>query len=84
MKSKLFLHAENRVLGRFRDAELHDFLGLDLDCLASRRITADARLAIDQDELAEAGDGVARVTVPRRGSVSAARDFVAGNIGWLE
>ena len=29
-------------------------------------------------------DGVARVTVPRRGSVSAARDFVARNIGWLE
>ena len=53
----LFLHAENRVLGRLGDAELHDFLGLDLDCLASRRITSDARLAIDQDELAEAGDG---------------------------
>jgi len=29
-------------------------------------------------------DGVARVTVPRRGSVSAARDFAARNIGWLE
>ena len=29
-------------------------------------------------------DGVARVTVPRRGSISAARDFVARNIGWLE
>jgi len=27
---------------------------------------------------------IARVTVPRRGSVSAARDFVARNIGWLE
>ena len=29
-------------------------------------------------------DGVARVTVPGRGSISAARDFVARNIGWLE
>ena len=29
-------------------------------------------------------DGVARVTVPRRGSLSAARDFVARNSGWLE
>lgn len=29
-------------------------------------------------------DGVARVTVPRRGSLSAARDFAARNIGWLE
>jgi predicted metal-dependent hydrolase len=29
-------------------------------------------------------DGVARVTVPRRGSMSAAREFAARNIGWLE
>jgi len=29
-------------------------------------------------------DGVARVTIPRRGSISAARDFVARSIGWLE
>lgn len=29
-------------------------------------------------------DGIARVTVPRRGSISAARDFVTRNIGWLE
>ena len=29
-------------------------------------------------------DGVARVTVPRRGTISAARDFVSRNIGWLE
>lgn len=28
-------------------------------------------------------DGVARVTVPRRGSVSAAREFAARNLGWL-
>jgi len=29
-------------------------------------------------------DGVARVTIPRRGSISAARDFASRNIGWLE
>jgi hypothetical protein len=29
-------------------------------------------------------DGVARVTVPRRGSLSTAREFLARNIGWLE
>jgi predicted metal-dependent hydrolase len=29
-------------------------------------------------------DGVARVTIPRRGSISAARNFALKNIGWLE
>src|SRR5262252_5652777 len=29
-------------------------------------------------------DGVARVTIPRRGSIAAARDFASRNIGWLE
>jgi predicted metal-dependent hydrolase len=29
-------------------------------------------------------DGVARVTVPRRGSISTAREFVGKNISWLE
>jgi len=29
-------------------------------------------------------DGVARVTVPRRGSINTAKDFLAKNIGWLE
>jgi predicted metal-dependent hydrolase len=29
-------------------------------------------------------DGIVRVTIPRRGTVSAARDFAAQNIGWLE
>jgi len=29
-------------------------------------------------------DGVARVTVPKRGSISTARKFVGKNIGWLE
>jgi predicted metal-dependent hydrolase len=29
-------------------------------------------------------DGTVRVTIPRHGSISAARDFAARNIGWLE
>ena len=29
-------------------------------------------------------DGTARVTIPRRGTLSAARDFASRNIGWLE
>src|ERR1039457_717741 len=29
-------------------------------------------------------DGTARVTIPRRGTISAARDFALRNIGWLE
>ena len=29
-------------------------------------------------------DGVARVTVPRRGSISTAKEFVVKNVGWLE
>ena len=29
-------------------------------------------------------DGTARVTIPRRGTVSAAREFAARNAGWLE
>src|ERR1700679_1604050 len=29
-------------------------------------------------------DGVARITIPRRGSISAARDFASRNTNWLE
>src|SRR5271154_4555994 len=29
-------------------------------------------------------DGVARVTIPRRGNIKAARDFASRNIDWLE
>jgi predicted metal-dependent hydrolase len=29
-------------------------------------------------------DGTARVTIPRQGSISAARDFAVRNVGWLE
>src|ERR1051326_2360349 len=51
--------AEDRVLRGFRDAELHDLLGRDLDRLARRRVAADARLAVHEHEFAEAGDGEA-------------------------
>ena len=65
----LFLYAENRVLGRFGDAELHDLLGLDLDRFAGGRITTDPCLAIDQHQFAEAGngEGVLGVFVGQRG-----------------
>ena len=55
--SKLFLHAEDRVLGRLGDAELHHFFGFDLNRFTSRGIPADAGFAIDQDEFAETGEG---------------------------
>jgi predicted metal-dependent hydrolase len=29
-------------------------------------------------------DGIVRVTIPRRGTISAAKDFASRNIGWLE
>ena len=29
-------------------------------------------------------DGTVRVTIPRRGNISAARDFASRNVGWLE
>src|SRR6266403_2005858 len=29
-------------------------------------------------------DGTVRVTIPRRGTISAAKDFAARNVGWLE
>jgi len=54
---KLFFDAQDRVFGRFGHAELHDFLGLDLDRLAGRRIPAHPGFAIDQNELAESWDG---------------------------
>ena len=54
---KLFLHTEDRVLGGFGDAELHNLLRLDLDCFTSGGVATDTGLAIDQHQLAEAGDG---------------------------
>ena len=45
------------VFGSFGDTELHNPLGLDLDGLASGRITAYASLAIDQNELAQPRNG---------------------------
>lgn len=56
MKSKL-LRAEDGVLRGFGHAEFDDALGGDLDGLASGRIAAHARLAIDELQLAETRNG---------------------------
>jgi len=63
------LGAEDRVLRGLGHAELHDLLGLDLDRLAGGRVATLAGLAVDEDELAEAGEreGVLRVLVGERG-----------------
>ena len=59
------LGAEDRVLGRFGHAELHDALGLDLDGFARGRVATDSRLAVHQHQLAETGqrEGVLGVFV---------------------
>jgi hypothetical protein len=55
----LFLDAQNRILGSLGHAKLDHALGGDLDGFASRRITAHARFAVDQNELAQPGKGEA-------------------------
>lgn len=47
------LRAQDSVLARLGDAELHNTLGRNLNLLAGCRVAADARLAIDEHELAE-------------------------------
>src|SRR5436190_24075260 len=47
------LGAEDRVLAGFRDTELHDLLGRDVDLFAGGRITSDTRLAVHEHQLAE-------------------------------
>ena len=63
------LGAEDRVLGGLSHAELHDLLSLDLDGFAGGRVATEASLAVDEDELAEAGEreGVLRVLVGEGG-----------------
>ena len=63
--SKLFLHAQDRVLGSFGDPEFHNSFSLDLDCFTSCRITTDPSFAIDQNELAQSrnGEGVFGILV---------------------
>ena len=56
---RLLLGAENGILGGLSDAELHDLLGRDLDLFAGRGIAADAGLAVDKDQLADARNGEA-------------------------
>src|SRR4029434_3153703 len=50
----VLLLAKHRVLQALREAELAHALGRNLEGLAGLRITADARLAIGEDQLAEA------------------------------
>src|SRR5690348_11750213 len=50
---KLF-RAEDRVLGSFGDAEFHNAFCGNVDRLAGGRVAPDARLAVDENELAQA------------------------------
>ena len=61
----ILLRAEDRVLGGFGNAELHDALGLDLNGFAGGGVATHARLAIDQHQFAETrqGEGVLGVLV---------------------
>src|SRR3954469_10577928 len=52
--------AQDGILRRLGDAELDDLLGLDLDRLSGLRVAAHAGLAIDQHQLAQAGQGEGR------------------------
>src|SRR5579883_2794523 len=55
MKRSGLLRAEDGVLGRFGDLELHNALGRNLDLLAGGRVTAEAGGAVLQLQLAKAG-----------------------------
>ena len=54
---QVLIRAQDGVLGSFGHAELHDALGFDLDRFARCRVASDARFAIDQNQLAETGQG---------------------------
>ena len=71
MENNKLLSAQDRVLGRLGDAELHDALGRNLNLLASGRITAETGLAIDQHELTNAreGESVFGILVSEHGNV---------------
>jgi hypothetical protein len=80
------LGAEDRVLRGLGHAELHDLLGLDLDRLAGGRVATLAGLAVDEDELAEAGEreGVLRVLVGERGDdLEDSSGLLLGELGLL-
>ena len=52
------LRAEDRVLGGFGDAELHDALGRDLDGGAGGGVASLAGFAVHENQFAEAGEGL--------------------------
>src|SRR5262249_12437181 len=70
-KTVRLLGAEDGVLRGFGDAEFHDALGRDLDLFAGGGIAADAGLAIDEHEFAEArqGEAVLGVLVGKLGDL---------------
>ena len=71
------LCAQNCVLGSLGHAELNDALGFDLDGFAGGGVATHARLAVDQNQFAQAreGEGVLGVFV---GEVSdAGQDFIS-------
>jgi hypothetical protein len=55
MRARL-LRTQDRVFGCFGYAELHDFLGPDLNRLTSIGIAADTNFAIDQHKFTETWD----------------------------
>ena len=65
------LPAEDGILGRLGDAELHDALGRDLDGFAGLGVAAQAGGAVAEHKLADAGQGecVFRVLVGERGNM---------------
>ena len=77
----VLLRAEDGVLGRFGDAELHDALGLDLDGFPGLRVAAHAGGAVLEDEFADAGqrEGVFSVLVSERGQM--VEDFASLLLG---
>ena len=55
--SRQSLRTQDRILGLLGHAELCHALDRDLDGLARRRVASHSRLAIDQHQLAQAGQG---------------------------
>src|SRR5215470_17602822 len=84
----VLLLAKHRVLQALREAELAHALGGNLEGLAGLRITADARLAVREDQLAEAGQEKHAALLrflrrQRERLVEAALDLLPGEAGLL-
>lgn len=75
------LRVQDSVLAGLGDAEFDDFLGWDLDCLASGWIATGASLTINQHELAETGQGEAVLGVFVREISDELENFHGGALG---